>query len=250
MKKIEDINANLSFIYKLENFNGVIKQIKQDREWTRGGIVIASRQERIDNSILANNLFPNFFPEIKVLSNETYLRDFVESKTLEEDPESLAKVIEKMFFLHQDGINLLNNKKDYKVHHLGELWKKGYIFLKKFMELEDMKSIFTYNVGDAKASNLLADSEFVTFDSEGFSIGDISTDITALIESYQYEKKFDLFEETLILVKEKYTKLDKNIIKKSLLGLVGIRLLEVLMENREEDLLDEAIKLFEKFENI
>ncbi len=250
MKKIEEINANLSFIYKVEDFNGVIKQIKQDREWTRGGIVVASRQERIENSIFANQLFPNFFPAIRPLSNETYLRDYIESGTLEEAPESLSEVVKKMSFLHQESIALLKNENGFKVHHLGELWKKGHTFVKRFAKVEEIESLFTYNIGDAKASNLLAESEFITFDSEGFSVGDISTDITALIESYQYEKKFDLFEESLILVKEKYINLDKNIIKKSLLGLVGIRLLEVVIENRKESLLDESIELFKKFENM
>ena len=248
--KIKKINADLSNLYIVENFSGVIKQIKRDQKWIRGGIIVANHKECIENSVLANKLFPNFFPKIISLSNETYLRDFINSKTLEENPKRLEEVIEKMSKLHQKGIKKIKNKKNIKINLLNELWKEGRKILNKFSKTDNYKSLLTYNIGDAKASNLLADSKYLTFDSEGFSIGDISTDIISLIESYQYSKKPKLFKKTLEIVKKKYFKIDKNIIEKSLLGLIGIRAMEVSAENRSKKLLKEAIKLFDKFKNI
>jgi hypothetical protein len=248
--KIKKIDAYLSNIYKVENFSGIIKQIKKDRKWTRGGIIVADHKECIENSVLANKLFPNFFPKIISLSNETYLRNFINSKTLEENPKKLEKVLRIMSKFHQKGIKKIKNKKNIEINKLNELWKEGKKTLNKFSKTDNYKSLLTYNIGDAKASNLLADSKYLTFDSEGFSIGDISTDIISLIESYQFNKKPKLFKKTLEIVKKEYFKIDKNIVEKSLLGLIGIRMLETNIKNRDKKLLNEAIKFFNKFKNI
>jgi hypothetical protein len=248
--KIKKIDAYLSNIYKVENFSGIIKQIKTDRKWMRGGIIVANHKECIENSVLANKLFPIFFPKIISLSNETYLRDFINSKTLEENPKKLEEVIKRMSKFHQEGVKKIKNKKNIKVNKLNELWKEGRKALNKFSKTDNYNSLLTYNIGDAKTSNLLTDSKYLTFDSEGFSIGDISTDIISLIESYQYNKKPKLFKKTLEITKKKYFKTDKSIIEKSLLGLIGIRLLETNIENRDKKLLNEAIEFFDKFKNI
>jgi len=248
--KIKKIDAYLSNIYKMENFSGIIKQIRKDRKWMRGGIIVANHKECIENSALANKLFPNFFPKIISLSNETYLRNFINSPTLEKNPEKLEEVIGKMSKFHQKGIKKIKNKRSIEINKLNELWKEGRKALNQFSKTDNYKSLLTYNIGDAKASNLLTNSKYLTFDSEGFSIGDISTDIISLIESYQFNKKPKLFKKTLEITKKKYFKTDKNIIEKSLLGLIGIRMLEVNIENRDEKLLNEVIKLFNKFKNI
>ena len=151
---------------------------------------------------------------------------------------------------HQNGIKKIKNKRNIKINKLNELWKQGGKALNKFSKIDNYNSLLTYNIGDAKASNLLADSKYLTFDSEGFSIGDISTDIISLIESYQFNKKPKLFKKTLEIVKKKYFQTDKNIVEKSLLGLIGIRMLEANIDNRDKKLLNEAIKLFDKFKNI
>ncbi len=251
--KIKKINANLSYIYLLKDFGLIIKQLKDFPEWTRGGIVVATQDERIKNSIAAYRNFPKLFPKIKLLSNKTYIREFVNSPTLEENPEKLEEVIEKLFTMHQKGVVKVKKEKNIKIQPLGELWKSGYYLFGNFLNIKDFDSaasILTYNVGDAKESNLLSDSRYLTFDAEGFGIGDISTDIIALIESYQYHKKPELFEKTLRLVSKKYSIFDKNIIKKSLLGLVSIRSLEVIAEGRNKDFFDDAIGLFGKYKDV
>lgn len=250
--KIKKINANLSHLYLLKDFGLIIKQLKDFPEWTRGGIVIATQDERIKNSVAAYKNFPEFFPKIKLFANKTYIREFVNSPTLEENPEKLEEVIEKLFAMHKEGIVKVKKEKNIKIQPLGELWKSGYYLFGSFLNIKDFDSaasILTYNVGDAKKSNLLSDSRYLTFDAEGFGIGDISTDIVALIESYQYHKKPELFEKTLRLVSKKYSVLDKNIIKKSLLGLIGIRSLEVIAEGRNKEFFDSAIELFGKYKN-
>ena len=245
--KIKRINAHLSDVYIVKNFSGVIKQMKQDNEWLRGGVVIANREQRIKNSVLANKLFPNLFPEIVPLSNNTYLRSFVNSMTLEENPKKLESVIEKLFILNKAGVKKLKSKKSIKVSPCGELWKIGYDLFGKLLGANKHGAVLTYTMGDAKASNLLSGSNYITFDSEGFGIGDISTDIISLIEGYQYNGKKQLFIKTLDIVEKKYFKTDNNIIEKSLLGLIGIRAMEVSAENRSKRLLREAIEFFKKF---
>lgn len=215
--------------------------------------MIATQDERIKNSIAAHRNFPKLFPKIKLLSNKTYIREFVNSPTLEENPEKLEEVIEKLFTMHQEGISKVKRGKNIKIQPLGELWKSGYRLFGNFLSIKDFDSadsILTYNVGDAKESNLLSDSRYLTFDSEGFGMGDISTDIVALIESYQYHKKPELFEKTIGLVSKKYSVLDKNIIKKSLLGLMGIRSLEVIAEGRNKEFFNSAIELFGKYKDV
>ena len=250
--KIKKINANLSNLYLLKDCGLIIKQLKDSPEWIRGGIVVATQDERIKNSIAAYKNFPKLFPKIKLFANKTYIREFVDSSTLEENPNKLENVLEKLFTMHQEGIAKVKKEKNIKIQSLGELWKSGYRLFGNFLNLKNFDSatsILTYNVGDAKESNLLSDSEYITFDAEGFGIGDISTDIVALIESFQYHKKPELFEKTLNLISKKYSALDKNIIKKSLLGLIGIRALEVIAEERNKNLFDEAIELFKKFKD-
>ena len=245
------INAYLSNIFIMENFTGVIKQIRQDEKWKRGGILIANHKEQIENSVLAHKLFPNYFPKIIPLANDTYLREFINSPTLEDDPKNLSRVIEMLFTLHKQSIGKLKGKKNIKISPCGDLWEKGYYMLNKSLNTKKKySSILTYNMGDAKASNLLTKSKYLTFDSEGFGIGDISTDIISLIEGYQFNKKEKLFKETLTITKEKYLKIDKDIIEKCLLGLVGIRAMEVIVDNHNDKLLKEAIKLFDKYRNI
>ena len=248
--KIKRINARLSSLCIVENFTGVIKQIKRDEQWLRGGVIIADYKQRIDNSVSANKLFPDFFPEIIPLSNDTYLRTFVNSATLEEDPKKLGEVIKKLFILNQGGIEKLKNKKNIKINPCGEVWKRGYNLFGKLLKAKKYNTVLTYNMGDAKAENLLTDSKYLTFDSEGFGIGDISTDIISLIESYQYNRKRKLLKKTLRIVKKEYSAADKNIIEKSLLGLIGIRAMEISAENRSEKLLEEAIKLFKNLKDI
>lgn len=235
----------------MKNFTGVIKQIRQDKKWKRGGILIANHKEQIENSVLAHKLFPNYFPKIVPLANDTYLREFINSPTLEDDPKNLSKVIGMFLTLHKQGIRKLKGKKNIKISPCGDLWKKGYYILNKSLDTKKRYcSILTYNIGDAKASNLLTRSKYLTFDSEGFGIGDISTDIISLIEGYQFDKKEKLFKEALKITKEKYLKTDKNIIEKCLLGLVGIRAMEIIASNRDDELLKEAIGFFDKYKNI
>ncbi len=248
--KIKKINARLSDVYIVKNFSGVIKQMKQDNEWLRGGVVIANCKQRIENSVLAHKLFPNFFPEVTPLSNNTYLRSFINSATLEENPKKLESVIEKLFTLNKAGIKKLKNKKNIRVNPCGELWKTGYDLFGRLLEAKKCSTVLTYNMGDAKDSNLLSGSNYITFDSEGFGIGDISTDIISLIEGYQYNGKKKMFEKTLDMVGKKYFKTDNDIIEKSLLGLIGIRAMEVSAENRGEKLLKEAIEFFKKFKRV
>ncbi len=248
--KIKRINAHLSDVYIVKNFSGVIKQIKQNNEWLRGGIVIANCEQRVKNSVFAHKLFPDFFPEIIPLSNNIYLRNFINSATLEEDPKELENVINKLFVLNKAGIKKLKNKKNIKISPCGELWKMGYDLFGKLLGAKKCSSVLTYNMGDAKASNLLSDSNYITFDSEGFGVGDISTDIISLIEGYQYNRKKQLFVKTLDIVKRKYFKTDNDVVEKSLLGLIGIRAMEVSAENRSKRLLKEAIEFFKKFKKI
>lgn len=251
--KIKKINANLSYLYFLKDCGLIVKQLKDSPEWIRGGIVVATQDERIKNSVAAYKNFPEFFPKIKLFANKTYIREFVNSPTLEEKQKKLEEVIEKLFTMHKEGIAKVKKEKNIKIQPLGELWKSGYHLFGNFLNIKDFDSadsILTYNVGDAKESNLLSDSRYLTFDAEGFGIGDISTDIIALIESYQYHKKPELFEKTLRLVSKKYSVLDKNIIKKSLLGLISIRSLEVIAEGRNKEFFDEAIGLFGKYKNV
>lgn len=248
--RIKKLDGHLSTIYIAKNFTGVIKQLKPNQKWIRGGIIVANHKKCIENSVLAHKLFPEFFPEVFPLSNETYLRNFIKSKTLDECPEKLDKVIGKMSKFHQKGIGKLKNKKNIRVNLLNGLWKEGEKILNKSSKTNNCNFILTYNIVDAKTSNLLTDSKYLTFDSEGFSIGDISTDIISLVESYQFNKEPALFKKTLEIVKKKYSKTDKNIIRKSLLGLIGIRALEVNLQNYNEKFLKEAIKLFNQFKNI
>lgn len=251
--KIKKISASLSYLYLLKDCGMIVKQLKDSPEWIRGGIVIATQDERIKNSIAAYKNFPEFFPKIKLLSNKTYIREFVNSSTLEENPEKLEEVIKKLFTMHKEGIVKVKNGKNIRIQPLGELWKSGYHLFGNFLNIKDFDSaasILTYNVGDAKESNLLSDSQYITFDSEGFGIGDISTDIIALIESYQYHKKLELFEKTLGLVSRKYSVLDRNIIKKSLLGLISIRSLEVIAEGRNKEFFNDAVELFGKYKDV
>jgi len=248
--KIKKINARLSDVYIVKNFSGVIKQMKQDNEWVRGGVVIANCKQRIKNSVLANKLFPDFFPEIIPLSNDTYLRSFINSMTLEENPKKLESVIEKLFALNKAGIKKLKNKKGVKINPCGELWKTGYDLFGKSLGAKECSAALTYNMGDAKDSNLLSDSNYITFDSEGFGIGDISTDIISLIEGYQYSRKKQLFVKTLDMAEKKYSRIDNDIIEKSLLGLVGIRAMEASAENRSKKFLKEAIEFFKKFKRV
>lgn len=248
--KIKRINAHLSDVYIVKNFSGVIKQMKQSNEWLRGGLVIANCEQRIKNSVLANKLFPDFFPEVIPLSNNTYLRNFIDSATLEENPKKLESVIEKLFILNEAGIKKLKKKKRIKINPCGELWKIGYDLFGKLLGTKKCSAVLTYNMGDAKASNLLSDSDYLTFDSEGFGIGDISTDIISLIEGYQYNGKKQLFAKTLDIAEKKYFKIDNDIIEKSLLGLIGIRAMEIGAENRSKRLLGEAIEFFKKFKKI
>lgn len=248
--QIKKIRASLSDIYILKNFNGVVKHLRKEGKWTRGGILVADTEERIKNSVAAHELFPVFFPKIIPISSETYFRKFIEAKTLEEAPEELEKVIEKLSRFHQQGCEKLKNEKNLKIDKFGQLWKKGYNVLVKFLEIAPYETLLTYNVGDAKTSNLLVDSKYITFDSEGFSIGDISTDIVSIIETYQFNRKTDLVEKTLFLAKKKYSKLDKYIVPKSVLGLIGIRSLELSVSDISKTFFDEAIDLYRKFKTI
>lgn len=248
--QIKKIRASLSDIYILRNFNGVIKHLRKESRWTRGGILVADAEERTKNSILAHKLFPQVFPKIIPVSGETYLREFVDSKTLEEAPDGLEKVIGKLSVFHGRGMVKLKNKKDIKINGFGQLWKKGYNVLGKFLKIKKYDLVLTYNIGDAKTSNLLVGSKYITFDSEGFSIGDISTDIVSIIETYQFIRRTDLIEKTLRLAKKKYAKLDKNMVPKSLLGLVGIRSIELVVPDISKNLFDEAVDLYQKFKDI
>ena len=240
--KIKKINANLSNIYMMDNFNGVIKQLKKEKEWLRGDIVIATREERVKNTILAHKLFPNFFPKAIALNNETYIREFINSPTLDNDPKNLEKVIEKMAVFHKEGITKIKNKKGIKIHRFGDLWEKGYSLFGDILKINEYATVLTYTLGDAKASNILSQSPFLSFDTEGFGIGDISEDITALIEGYQAGRKTDMVKKTLKLAGIKYSALDKNIVKKTLLGLAAIRSLEVITSSRQNNLYKESIE--------
>lgn len=248
--QIKKIKANLSDVYILNNFNGVIKYLRKEEKWTRGGLLVADSAGRTNNSLMAHRLFPKFFPKIIPISEETYIREFIEGKTLEEKPEGLLLTIKKLSKFHQQGKDKLEREKNIKIDKFGQLWEKGYNILEKFLKIPKYKTILTYNTGDAKISNLLVDSNYITFDSEGFSIGDISTDIISILESYQFNHNKKLLEKTLRETKKYYLKHDENIIPKSLLGLVGIRSIELAVSNISKNFLNEAIDLYQKFKNI
>lgn len=248
--KIKKIKASLSDIYILNNFNGVIKYLRKGERWTRGGLLVASGAERIKNSIMAHELFPKLFPTVIPISDEAYIREYIAGKTLEEKPEGLVKTIEKLSKFHQQGKEILKRKRNIKIDKFGQLWEKGYNILEKFLKIPKYKTVLTYNTGDAKISNLLADSGYITFDSEGFSIGDISTDIISILESYQFNYDMDSIEKTLKGTKKYYSKIDKNIIPKSLLGLVGIRSVELAVSDISKKFFNETIDLYQKFKDI
>ena len=256
INKIKYINARFSEIWMLDK-KFVIKKMKSRPVWKKGGKVVASSKKRIENSIIAYEKMPDFFPQIVQISKDTYIREYFDTPLLYDEPQKLKHVVGMFKKLYLASINKSEVKNGIKkIPFYGKLWKIGISqFPNLVINKNDYKIIPVYILGDAKPENILARGKYLSYDNESFCIGDISSDLELIVEHYQFFKKEKLLKKTLELSQEIFSDMDNKIVEKILLGLIAMKKMELDSCNNDvyckerKWLLSNAINLFKKYKN-
>lgn len=254
LKKMERIETRFSEVWILDK-KFVVKRMKNEPVWERGGKRVASPEKRVKNSITAYEKMPDFFPPIIQISKNIYVRNYFNIPSLIGKPQRLEYTIKKLKRFYLSSINKKEVKTGTaKIPFYGKLWK---IAISKFPELiinkSDYKIIPVYILGDAKPENILVYGKYLSYDNESFCIGDISSDLELIAEHYQFFKKPELLEKILSLSQKIFSGIDNKIVEKILLGLIAMKKLELDMcdkipcKKERKELLDNAIALFKKY---
>lgn len=253
-QNIEHVDARFSELWIIDK-KFVIKKMKNKPVWEKGGKRVTTAKGRIENALSAYKEMPDFFPEIISLSGDMYIREYFNAKSLYEEPEQLESAIgrlRKFCLASMNRDEVKNGAK--KIPFYGKLWKIG---ISRFPELvtnkNDYKITPVYILGDAKPENILIHNEYLSYDTESFCIGDISSDLELIVEHYQFFKQEKLLERTLECTKKTFTDIDGKIIEKILLGLIAMKWMELgncksdSCRKERTHLLEDAINLFKKY---
>lgn len=254
LPKTKFIETYLSRIWILNN-RFVIKETKKDLKWERGGRIVASPEERLSNNILAHKKMPEFFVEVKKINKNSYIRNYLPNRTLEKNPQKLEDVIRHLKKFYLTSIKKYKlNKQINNIPFYGKLWKFAFSKFSNLIEnKKDYKVFPVYILGDAKPENILIGQKYLSFDADGFSVGDISSDLELIAESYQFYGNLFKFKETLKLAKKNFNDIDNKIVEKILLGLIAIRKMEFDSYKEKnyggerKRLLEESISFFKKY---
>lgn len=256
LKNIKYIDATLSEIWIVDK-KFVVKKMKTAPLWRRGGRVVATAVKRAENSILAYDKMPKFFPKTLPITKDIYIREYFSGLSLEDNPRKLEYAIRKLKNFYLESMHKNEVKKSAgKMPFYGRLWIDGMKMVRGLsFDKSRYKNTPVYILGDAKPSNISAEGRYLSWDAEGFCVGDISSDIEAVMEHYQFRREIDALAKIIKLTGKIFRNIDDNVLGKAFLGLAAMRKMEFdscgnrLCKAKRKKFMNEAIGLFKKHQN-